>query len=336
MPDFPEIPSDFPEMPPDFRSGFVALLGEPNVGKSTLMNALLDFKVSIVSSKPQTTCDRVTGIYTDDACQIAFLDTPGIMEPRDRFNEALRDTALESLDNADVVCHLIDAGQPHYLPPAASKALTAGRRPVILVINKSDRVPALAPLTEEADSARRREAAAHLPGASFDLSLYEDIRFVSALERRGLGALTAVLRELLPVGPLLYDPDQPTDANLRFLASEIVREKVLSFLEEEVPYAVAARTEEFVERPEAKHFVRVVIYVEHESQKGIVIGNGGEMLRRIGGAARPEIEALADHPVYLELWVKVRHNWRKRESDLRDFGYRTHATRPGGKRRRHN
>jgi GTP-binding protein Era len=300
-----------------FRCGFVALLGEPNVGKSTLLNAILDFKVAIVSHKPQTTRDRITGIYTDDSCQILFADTPGVMEPRDRFNECLRDRALEAVEGADVVYHLVEAPAPRPLPPAASAALERLRKPVLLVANKSDRIQGKGDWEGSARAALGGEGM-----ASFDLELYRDVFFISALRRKGIEPLLDATRALLPVGPPLYDPDQLTDRDLRFLASEIVREKILEHAHQEVPYAVATRTEEFCEREGGKHYVRVAIYVEHDSQKAILVGKGGAMLREIGAAARPEIEALADHPVYLELWVKVRKNWRKRDSALREFGFR--------------
>ncbi|HUT23594.1 MAG TPA: GTPase Era [Sumerlaeia bacterium] len=301
----------------EFRSGFVALLGEPNVGKSTLLNAILDFKVAIVSHKPQTTRDRIAGIYTDDSRQIVFIDTPGVMEPRDRFNECLRDRALEAVEGADVVYHLVEAPDPRPLPPAASAALERLDKPVLLVANKSDRILGKGDWEGGACAALWGEKT-----ASFNLELYRGVFFISALRRKGLEPLLDATRALLPVGPPLYDPDQMTDRDLRFLASEIVREKILEHVHQEVPYAVATRTEEFREREGGKRYVRVAIFVEHDSQKAIVVGKGGAMLRQIGSAARPEIEALAEHPVYLELWVKVRKNWRKRDSALREFGFR--------------
>jgi GTP-binding protein Era len=298
-----------------FRSGFVALLGEPNVGKSTLVNALLDFKVSIVSPKPQTTRDAIRGIHTDDFCQIVFVDTPGVMEPRDNFNARLRDNALAELEGADAVFHLVDAVEPHSLPDQAREALGRIKSPVFLVVNKSDRLRDF----DKMDDPRR------IPDtwtAPFPLERYHRVLFISALTRRGLDVLLEETRSVLPEGDYLYDPEQTTDRDMRFLAAEIVREKVLSNTEKEIPYSVATKTEEFVERTGSKHLVRVVIYVEHESQKSIIIGKGGAMLRKIGSDARPEIEEMAGAPVYLELWVKERRNWRKQEAALREFGYR--------------
>ncbi len=317
--------------PEGFRSGFVAILGEPNVGKSTLLNEALDFKVAIVSPKAQTTRDRLSGIYTDDRCQIVFVDTPGVMEPADKFNECLRDTALEALEGADVVLHMVDATRPLALPEAAEKAMKNIGTPRLLVVNKTDRLPQSDEAFAVASTDEKRayvEDKLHLPFPSAD---YEDICFISALKGEGLDGLLDKIYTRLPVGPYLYDPEQLTDRDMRFLAAEIVREKVLKFLEQEVPYSVATKTEDFVENTDRKHVIRITIFVEHESQKSIVIGKKGAMLRKIGSAARPEIEELTDHPVYLELWVKVRKKWRKREASLREFGYQSQAA---SKRRR--
>ncbi|MBN1868693.1 GTPase Era [Candidatus Sumerlaeota bacterium] len=306
-----------------FRSGFVALLGEPNVGKSTLLNALLDFKVAIVSPKPQTTRDRIFGIRTDETCQIVFVDTPGVMEPHDRFNEYLRDRALEALRGVDVVYRMIEPERANVpLPPAAAEALARCRRPVFLVVNKCDLL----------DESKATEKELHAAAAAADGVEYAGVFRVSALERTGLDSLIEATRFLLPEGPPLYDPEQMTDRDLRFLAAEIVREKVLAHTAQEIPYAVATRTEEFREREGAKHFVCVTIHVEHESQKPILIGAGGAMLKKIGSEARPDIEQLCGHPVFLELRVKVRKNWRKNEDALREFGFRPEGR--GRQRRR--
>ncbi|MFP4379610.1 MAG: GTPase Era [Candidatus Sumerlaeia bacterium] len=305
-------PLDAPE---GFRSGFVALLGEPNVGKSTLMNALLDFKLAIVSPKPQTTRDAIRGIFTDETCQIVFVDTPGVMDPQDAFNACLRDNALVELEGADVIYHLVDATEPHALPEVAREALDAIKTPLILIVNKADLLPEFA---EGVDS-EGFETEIDFP---FSTERYERIIALSALTGRSLDRLIEETRRLLPEGDYLYDPDQITDRDMRFLSAEIVREKVLENLQQEVPYSIAVQTEEFKEHPGSKHMIRVNIYVEHDSQKSIVIGKGGSMLKKIGSEARHEIEEMADHPVFLELWVKVRKKWRKKENALREFGYR--------------
>lgn len=318
--------SDYTEpAEPRFRTGFVALLGEPNVGKSTLLNALLDFKVSIVSPKPQTTRDRVAGIYNDPFCQIIFLDTPGVMDPKDRFNEILRDNAVGALENADSIYHMVDAARPCPLPERVAEALARSRAAVFLVANKADTVAGF-------NGGLAAEEWLKQVGISLDRGRYGGRVFcISAALRVGLDALLAATRETLPCGPPLFDQDQVTDRDMRYLAAEIVREKVLAHTEQEIPYAVATQTESFIEREESKHFVRVLIFVEHESQKGIVIGEGGSLLRTIGAEARREIEEMADHEVFLELWVRVRKNWRKKENDLRDFGYQ--QARKGKKKR---
>lgn len=313
----------------DFRSGFVAIVGEPNVGKSTLVNAIVDFKVAITSPKPQTTRDRIRAIYTDmdgpEPCQVVFVDTPGMMDPHDRFNTTLRDTALEALEGADAVYRMVAAGEERSLPGEAERQLASVRAPVFLVVNKADRLDAFRAAVETRDGLDEAESAALLDKVALkiDVAPYSGVFFVSALECKGLDALLRATARAMPPGPPLYDPEQLTDRNMRFLASEIVREKVLANLEEEVPYAVATVTDEFREQSGRKHLVRVNIYVEHESQKSIVIGKGGGMLRRIGSQAREEIEEMAAHGVYLELWVKVRKNWRKREASLREFGYQS-------------
>ena len=298
-----------------FRTGYVALLGEPNVGKSTLLNALLDFKVSIVSTKPQTTRDRVAGIYNDPFCQIIFLDTPGVMNPKDHFNEILRDNALGALEDADVVYHMVDAARPRPLPERVAQALAHSSATLFLVANKADKLAGY-------DGGLSVEVWRKQGGIMQVEERYGGRVFcISAAFRVGLGALLAATREALPSGPALFDQDQITDRDMRYLAAEIVREKVLVHTEQEIPYAVAVQTESFIEREDSKHFVRVLIFVEHESQKGIVIGEGGSRLRIIGAEARREIEEMVDHAVFLELWVRVRKNWRKKEKDLRDFGY---------------
>jgi GTPase len=308
-----------------FRSGFVAFLGEPNVGKSTLLNAILDFKVAIVSPKPQTTRDKIHGIYNDECCQIVFSDTPGVMEPHDRLNVCLRDRALEALGGADVVYHMVDAKGIHALPEAAEEALAHVKKTLFLVVNKCDEV-------EPFKTSLSVEEMPLLIDMPLDIKRYDRIFLVSALKRINLEALLAATRELLPEGPPLYDPEQMTDRDMRFLAAEIVREKVLANTEKEVPYSVATKTELFMEDRGEKHFVRVIIHVEHDSQKAILIGEGGRMLKKIGSEARPEIEAMADHPVFLELWVRVTKNWRKNDNALREFGYYEKAKKRRGQR----
>ncbi len=294
-----------------FRCGFAAILGKPNAGKSTLMNRLVGEKVAIVSPKPQTTRDRINGIRSDERSQIIFVDMPGLVEPRDRLNEALVENIRQALDGVDLVIHLVDVTDPEPMAPPAPEILGAIEVPVLAAINKIDRVP------RGFDLEKRL---AEKPGW-IEPDRYEEILQISATEGRGLDALLEAVFERLPEGPPLYDPEELTDRDLRWLSGEIVREKVFLLLGEELPYSIAVETEEFREREDGKWFIRVVIYVERDSQKGIVIGSGGQMLKKIGQAARGEVEALAGMAVYLELWVKVRKNWRKKENELRRFGY---------------
>ncbi|MCX7015133.1 MAG: GTPase Era [Candidatus Sumerlaeota bacterium] len=292
---------------PHFKAGMIAIVGVPNVGKSTFLNRALGCKLAIVSPKPQTTRDKIAGILTEDASQIVFLDTPGLVAPRDLLHEALVARVRESLHGVDGVLHLRDSTEPNLQDDPAAELLAHSRAPLVEAWNKIDLLSS--PQRRALDAALSRRP----PGAAFA---------VSALTGEGLPTLLEALRALLPEGPPLYSPDDLSDRDLRFFAAEAVRERIFELARHEVPYSVATQTEEFIERPNGKHYVRVLIYVEHESQKGILIGQGGELLKRIGQAARREIEDLADHPVYLELHVKVRKNWTKKPGDLKEFGYR--------------
>ena len=301
---------DITPMPEEasFKSGFVAILGKPNAGKSTLMNALVGLKVSIVSAKPQTTRDRVSGILSTDDYQIVFVDMPGVIVPDDKLNETLIARVEESLEDVDILYHLVDATDKHPTNPKMEELLKRTRaRRKFMVINKID-------LNRDA------WAQGNVPEG------YHELLRVSALNKTGLDTLiTKTVENLLP-GPVFYDPEQLTDRDERFIAGEVVREKVFENLSDELPYAIHTETEMFEERP-GKDFIRVVIYVERDSQKGIVIGHKGEMLKKIGADARKEIEEVTERPCFLELWVKVRPNWRKSEFDLQNFGYRKNLSR---------
>ncbi|MGC8740000.1 MAG: GTPase Era [Candidatus Sumerlaeaceae bacterium] len=290
-----------------FRSGFVAILGKPNAGKSTLLNALVGERLAIVSDKPQTTRDRVAGVLTTDNYQVVFLDTPGIIVPRDRFNEALIERVDEAVEDADVLYHLVDATDAEPPNERLVQALARGQAVVrFLVLNKIDKI------TNEPKNA--------LP-PGIDPSQYSAVFRISALHKQGIESLLEATVAQLPEGPLYYDPEQITDREERFFAAEAVREKILLYTDEEVPYSVFTKVEQFEERPD-KDYIRVVIYVERESQKPIIIGKGGKLIKRIGMEARQDIEKLTGRPAYLELWVKVRKNWRKNDFDLRNFGFK--------------
>jgi GTP-binding protein Era len=298
-------------LPIDYRSGFVALIGRPNVGKSTLLNALLQQKIAITSPKPQTTRNQVLGILTQANAQIIFIDTPGIHAPKHKLGAFMVDQAVRAVPDADVILWMVDVTEPPQPEDQRIAGLLAARsaaQPVVLGLNKIDRVD------ETVLDAQRTAFQALLASAA-------TVHF-SAAQRRHLDELLAVLCDLLPPGPQYYPADQVTNVQERFVAAELVREQVLRHLHEEVPHAVAVVVDEFKERSPDMTYVAATIYVERESQKGIVLGEAGKMLKRIGQDARREIEQLLSTRVYLELWVKVVPHWRRDDAYLRRFGYR--------------
>lgn len=289
------------------RCGYVALVGRPNVGKSTLLNALVGEKLAIVTPKPQTTRSVVSAIVTDHEAQMVLLDTPGLLVPRYKLQEAMVEGVKRSLRDADVMLLLLDAALgDKAFGHQERKVLSAARVPVVVVLNKADIA------AEGVTRALSDALAGQVPA--------ERLMAVSALTGDHVGELRALLRSLLPAGPFLYPEEQIAEQSERFFVAEIIREKILSMLRQEVPYATAVVVEEFKER-EPKTLVRATIYVERASQRNILVGADGEMLKKVGQAARADIERFIEHPVYLELWVKVRENWRRNERDLREFGY---------------
>lgn len=284
------------------RAGIVTVAGRPNVGKSTLLNRIVGQKLAITSPKPQSTRDRVTGIYSrGDDLQIVFFDTPGLLDPEYALHRAMRATSLEALRDADVILYLVDASDTGTgsLERAAGLARPPAA-PVVTVLNKID-------LLDAPD--RARVLAAH-PGAIP----------VSAVTGEGIEALLDALEARLPESPFLYDPEDVSTQNLRFFVAELVRESALEQLEQEVPYSLACQVEEFREDRKPV-YIRAVVYLERESQKGIVIGHKGSRLREIGRVSRRKIEELLGEPVYLDLWVKVLANWRRDRDALRRLGY---------------
>jgi GTP-binding protein Era len=301
----------FPEdaLPEGYRSGFVAVVGRPNVGKSTLINSYVGQKVAIVSPKPQTTRRRLRGILTLPTAQVVFVDTPGIHEPRHRLGEYMVETAVRAIPDADLVLFMVDVSRPPRKQDRRLAALIEERisGPCILVMNKAD-------LISPGEEAERREAYLGLAGC-------QEAILISATEGRNRDRLLDLIVESLPPGPQFYAADQVTDQSLRFMAGELIREQVLNYLHQEVPHWVAVVVEEFQERREDMTYIEATVYVAKESQKGIVIGERGKMLKSIGQAARKEIEELVGSRVYLELWVKVRKRWLHDKGALRYLGY---------------
>jgi GTP-binding protein Era len=282
------------------RAGIVAVVGKPNVGKSTLLNRLVGQKLAITSSKPQSTRDRVTGILTLPGAQIVLVDTPGLLDPKYALQRVMRATAIEALTDADVVLYLVDATETDLRPLTEVAEISELRTPVVVAFNKAD---LLSPT-------QRQEIAERHP----------DAVLISAVTGEGVDALVQRLIDLLPESPFLYPEDDLSTQNLRFFAAELIRETALEQLADEVPYAIACQVEEFREERDPV-YIRATIFVERESQKRIVIGQGGSRIREIGKVARAKIEELVGRGVYLDLWVKVLPNWRRDVKALRRLGY---------------
>lgn len=307
-------------LPPDHRSGFVAVIGRPNVGKSTLLNRLLGQKIAITSPKPQTTRDQLLGILTLDDAQILFLDTPGIHKPQHQLGEHMVKVATETIDDVDVVLWLVDINSAPTEEDSVMAELLVklARRskqklaPLVLGLNKLD-IPEANALVEQ-----RTKEYAELIG---DIQI-ETMAF-SGLTGVGVDELLDEVRELLPLGPRYYPEDQVTDLQTRFIVAELIREQALHLLAQELPHSLAVVVDEYTERSDEMTYISAVLYVERETQKPIVLGQGGKMIKRIGLRARPEIEELIGTKVYLELWVKVWEKWRKKEGMLRRLGYAT-------------
>jgi len=293
-----------------FKSGFVALLGRPNVGKSTLMNRILGAKVAIVTPKPQTTRNRIAGIHTEERGQIVFLDSPGIHKSHKALNTAMVRTARRIAEEADIAVHLIDdrnigtSGEDAMV----RELLSTLSVPKLLVVNKVDRMGVAAAQARKAELSQE--------------GLYTESFIVSATNGTGVEALVSTLFDMLPEGPAFYPEEDLTDLPMRFIAQEVIREKLFMELEEELPYSIAAQIQEYKEEPD-KNLIRIQaeIIVERESQKGIVIGKKGCVLKKIGTESRLELEKETGCRVYLELFVKVEKEWSKNEKMLRRLGY---------------
>ena len=291
------------------KSGFVTLIGRPNVGKSTLMNHLIGQKIAITSDKPQTTRNRIQTVYTDDRGQIIFLDTPGIHKAKNKLGEYMVNVAEHTLKEVDVVLWLVEpstfigAGERH-IAEQLSKVST----PVILVINKIDTV-------------KVQEEILTFIAAYKDVCNFAEIVPLSALKEKNTDLLLDLIFKYLPYGPQFYDEDTVTDQPMRQIAAELIREKALRLLDDEIPHGIAVVIEQMKERPNGIIDIEASIVCERESHKGIIIGKGGSMLKRIGTAARMEIENLMDTKVNLKLWVKVRREWRDSDMYMKNYGH---------------
>ena len=299
----------------NFKSGFVTIIGRPNVGKSTLMNQIIGQKIAITSNKPQTTRSRIQTVYTDsERGQIVFLDTPGIHKAKNKLGEYMVHVAEHTLQDVDVILWLVEpsdfigAGERHI-----AEILTKARTPVILVINKTDTVA-------------RKEELLHFIDTYRKLYDFEEIIPASALRGENVSDVVDTLFQYLPYGPMFYDEDTVTDQPQRQIVAEIVREKALHALDEEVPHGIEV-TIDRMKRRRGKELtdIEATIICERDSHKGIIIGKNGAMLKKIGSNARFEIEKLLEEKVNLRLWVKVRKNWRDSDTMLKNFGYKEQA-----------
>ena len=288
------------------KAGFVNIVGNPNVGKSTLMNALVGEKISIITSKAQTTRHRILGIVNGEDFQIVYSDTPGVLKPNYKMQEAMLEFSKSALTDADVLLYVTDVVDRPEKNAKFVKMVNASSVPVILVINKIDQID------QEQLEKKVEEWKNIIPRA--------EILPMAALHKFNLEPLLRRIKELLPESPPFFDKDQLTDKPARFFVTEIIREKILLNYDKEIPYSVEVEVERFKEE---ENIIRInaLIYVERDSQKGIIIGRGGKSLKHIGIEARKDIEAFFDKQVYLELYVKVEKDWRSKEDKLRQFGY---------------
>jgi len=292
----------------DFRSGYVTIIGRPNVGKSTLLNSILGEKIAIVTPKPQTTRNKIMGIKTLPDAQIIFIDTPGIHRPRHKLGETMVRTALEALNEVDVILFMVEPYEPGKGDRAIIDLLKRVQSPVFLLINKID-------IVKKSDILLIID---HFKG----LYPFKEIIPVSAIKQDGISLLIKTIHDYLPSGPTYYPDDLITDQMERFMVSEIIREKAMDMTEEELPHSVAVEVAGWKEREDGLISISCNIYVEREGQKAIIIGKRGAMLKSIGSAARVDIEKLLNTKVFLELWVKVKKNWRNDKQLLNELGYK--------------
>lgn len=292
-----------------FKSGYVTVVGRPNVGKSTLINNFLRFPLAITTSKPQTTRHRILGIHTEDQAQMIFLDTPGLIDPKYRMQEVMMRAARTAVQDADVLLFLVQAAaKPNQADLELLNALPSNPCPKVLVINKMD-------LMED------KAAVLPLIDAYNQQAKFEDIVPISALQQENLDELKSTILKYLPLGPPFYPEDMVTEHPERFFVSELIREQIFEQYSDEIPFSTAVVIDEFHENPGRKDYIKARIIVERPTQKKIIIGKGGKALRTVGQKSRQRIEDFLERPVYLELWVAVREKWRKKDIFLKEFGY---------------
>ncbi|KXA26217.1 ribosome biogenesis GTPase Era [Lactobacillus gasseri] len=291
----------------DYKSGFVALIGRPNVGKSTLLNFLVGQKVAIMSPQPQTTRNKISGIYTDDQEQIVFIDTPGIHKPKNKLDDFMDKSSYSALDEVDVVLFMVEPEPAGKGDQYIAELLKKIKKPVFLVINKIDKV--------------HPDKLLSIIDSYKNLGDFAEIVPISASQGNNVSELIKTIAKYLPEGPQFYDADQLTDRPEYFIVAELIREQVLKLTHEEVPHATAVVVDRMRDHEGGKLQIEATIYVERPGQKGIIIGKKGQMLKQIGIAARQEIEALLGEKVNLRLWVKFQKNWRSDPAFLKSIGY---------------
>ena len=295
----------------NFKSGYVSVIGRPNVGKSTLLNAIIGEKISAISSKPQTTRQNITFIHTDEDAQIIFLDTPGIQKPKNKLGEFMLTESKEGIEDSDVITYIVDTSKK--IGRAERSIIDIlkeykGKLPIILLINKVDTI--------------RKDELLEIISMYAEEEIFDDIIPISAMNNDGVDIYLEILKKFLKPGPMYYPEDMITDKNERFIVAEIIREKGLMYLNEEVPHGLAISIEKFKKRADKNMYdIDANIYVERDTHKGILIGKNGSMLKRIGTEAREEAERLLDAKVNLQIWVKVEKNWRDRDNLVKRFGY---------------
>jgi GTP-binding protein Era len=297
---------------PKFRAGYVALIGEPNVGKSTLLNALLRQKISIVTNKPQTTRHKILGIHSGEGHQIVFLDTPGIIKPKYLLQEVMMHFASQAVEDADVVMLLLDAEKvkqgAYDRNNDAVVKIKAANKPTFLILNKIDLL--------------KKEELLPMLADLQTIFPFDEMIPLSALTKFNTNELLTTLVKYIPENPPYYDTEIVSDAQERFFVSEMIREKIFELYEQEIPYSTTVDIVEFKEREVGKHYISADIVIERESQKGILIGKQGRALKRLGSLSRKSIEDFLGHTVYLDIHVKVRSDWREDKSWLDRFGYK--------------